>query len=382
MRSALRILVLANFPPHVMGGAENQVERLVRGWLAEGSHVEVAGYAIPEGEQRLAEGTVRTHRLRHLPGLGRAGRGLGYALSLASLLIRRHRDFDVIYCRSLGDGALVVSLLKAVGLVDTPVLAVPINAGGRGDAWFLRSVPFSGLWVGILNRQLNAINLINMEVARELDELGITRPRRTTIPNGVEIGPEILRIDSRPVRRLVWSGRMEWQKGLDLLMPELAKLLSRGNKFHLTLCGDGPLQAALEDQASRLGLADHVVFRGRLDGHGIRKALADADAFVLPSRYEGMSNSVLEAMEASLPVLCTRCGGIDLWVDDGAGWTCRPGDPADLARALTSMFAASSEDWLARGRRARAVVEAAFDIEPIARANLELMSSLCRGRRS
>lgn len=376
MRDSLRILVLSNFPPHVMGGAENQVERLVRRWMAVGAYVEIAGYSIPDGQEHLDEGTVRTHHLRHLPVLGRAGRGIGYSLSLSSLLIGRRHDFDVIYCRSLGDGALVVSLLKFLRLLRIPVLAVPINAGGRGDCWFLRSVPFSPLWVRLLDRQIEALNLINTDIARELDDLGITHPRRTRIPNGIAIRSRIHRARPPAIRHIVWTGRFEWQKGLDLLLQALAVRVAAGDRFRLTLCGTGPLQAALEDQASRLGLSEHLVFAGRLDGGGIREVLASADAFVLPSRYEGMSNSVLEAMEAALPVLCTRCGGIDNWIERGAGWICRPGDTEDLTRTLGTMFAASGDEWLARGRRARAIVEECFDIRAVAEGNLAVMARL------
>ena len=60
--------------------------------------------------------------------------------------------------------------------------------------------------------------------------------------------------------------------------------------------------------------------------------------FILPSRYEGMSNAVLEAMEAGLPILLTRCGGIDTYIDESIGWTCEPDDVNGLTAALLRML--------------------------------------------
>lgn len=374
-----RILVLANLPPHVLGGAENQVARLVEAWCAAGARVEVAGHRIPDAEQWLGEQRVRTHRLRTWSALGRAGRGLGYALSLLALLRRRRADFDVVYCRGLGDGALAMALWRSLRLCGWGLVVVPINAGGTGDAHFLRSLPIARVWWRLLDRQVGAFNLINAEMAAELDALGLTRAPRSAIPNGIPIHPPIARTEVCEVRRLVWTGRFESQKGLDLLLPALAARHREGVRFRLTLWGDGALGSALRLQAQALGIGGVVVFAGACAAGDVREALREADAFVLPSRYEGMSNAALEAMEAGLPVLCTRCGGIDTSVEGGAGWTCSPDDLDALDVALATMLAEPDDVWLARGRRARAIVEARFAMEGVAAANLSLIERVARG---
>lgn len=377
----LRILVLANLPPHVLGGAENQVARLVEAWLAAGAHVEVAGHRIPDGDQALGAQRVRTHHLRPWGWLGRAGRGLGYAASLLRLVWRRRDEFDVAYCRAVGDGALVMALARALRLCRWGLVVVPINARGTGDAYFIRSLPASWAWRRLLDRQVDAINLINADIAADLDALGLRRAPRTAIPNGIPVRPPITRDAVAAVRRLVWTGRFEPQKGLDLLLPALAARKREGARFRLTLWGDGTLREALRAQASALGLDEDVVFAGACASSAVRDALADADAFVLPSRYEGMSNSALEAMEAGVPVLCTRCGGIDAAVEEGAGWVCAPDDAPALDAALAGMFAASDGEWLARGRRGRAIVEERFAIEGVAERNLALIRRVVDGRR-
>lgn len=375
----LRVLVLANLPPYVVGGAEIQVARLIESWIANGVVVEVAGHRLPGGKARVGEQTVITHQLRTWGGLGRLGRGLGYLVSLLSLALRRRRDFDIVYCRGLTDGALAVSTIRSFRICSWKIVAVPINARGSGDAHFLRSVPGARLWVRIVDRNVDAYNLINADLDADLDELGLKNGRRFRIPNGVPVLPRIHRATSFGVRRLVWTGRLEAQKGLDLLLEALGSRLPATRPFSLGIWGEGTQRHSLEAQAQALGLAGRVTFHGACEPGRLREVLSNADIFVLPSRYEGMSNSALEAMEAGLPVLCTRCGGVDLAVAQGAGWTCAPGDVDSLGQALDAVLTASPQECASRGARARELVEQRFSMRGIAAANLEMFKQVLRG---
>jgi glycosyltransferase involved in cell wall biosynthesis len=372
----IRILVLANLPPWVMGGAEHQTARLIEHWCRLGAHVEVAGFRIPDGTAQLGQTSVRTHRLGSVASLGRGVRGMTYLASLSVFAWRNRKRFDVAYCRGLADAALGVAFAKSVRLVRWPVMAVPINAKGLGDANFLQSVPGWPLWRRLLNLQVDAINLINGDIAGELDAMDVRRPQRSWIPNGIHVRPAILRAEIRRPRRLIWTGRFEHQKGLDLLIDALVRIGHLADRCVIELYGEGPLRQSLAERIDATGLREVVRFAGLLDKDDVRAKLATADAFLLPSRYEGMSNAALEAMEAGLPVLCTSCGGIDLAVQEGAGWVCAAGDAARLAEALESMLSATDEEWLARGRKARAIVEQRFRIEEVAARNLERLRAL------
>jgi glycosyltransferase involved in cell wall biosynthesis len=377
MAEPLRILVVANLPPHVLGGAENQVALLVEAWIRAGHRVEVAGHRIPDGTQPLGSVEVRTHRIATLDSLGRGARALTYMLGLARLAWTARNRFDVVYCRGIADGALTIALLKALKILHWPMVACPINARGRGDASFIRSVPGWRTWTRLIDHHCDAINLIAAAIAGDLEELGIRRPRITRIPNGIALTPKPARTEVARVRRLCWTGRLSAQKGLDLLLPALAELAARGRRFRLELIGDGPDRAQLGALAERLKLGDHVHFSGALDASGVRARLLDSDLFVLPSRYEGMSNSALEAMEAGLPVLCTACGGIDEHiVETHAGWVCAPDSVEALTRALDTALGVSEEELLATGQRARALVEARFALAQVAERNLALLQSV------
>jgi len=372
----MRILVVANLPPYVFGGAENQVAQLVETWSDLGHHVEVAGHRIPDGVLRLGIADIRTHHIAFTSRAGRGGRAASYFFSMARLLHRIRRNFDVIYCRGLGDGAISICLLKATGEMRLPLVACPINAKGAGDSHFIRSIPGWRLLVRAVNRHCDAITIIATAIRSDLVELGIGGPRIAPIPNGIKLGDPIRRSGVASARRLVFAGRLTAQKGIDNLLKALARVAAGDKSFSLEIIGDGPNLPQLIERCRKLGLEQKVRFAGALPHETIRSRLADTDVFVLPSRYEGMSNAALEAMEAGLPVLLTRCGGIDSYIDESTGWICEPDDVDSLTAALLRMLDTPDNKLLEMGKQSRLLVERDFCIETIGRKNAELFEQL------
>src|SRR5690606_32854940 len=177
----LRILIFANLPPYVLGGAENQSARLAAAWVAAGTEVTVAGHRLPTGRLRLGDVEVRTRRLPVFQRGGRALRALTYFLSAARTCLLLRRKIDVVYCRGLADAAISLAVLKSIGLCSFPVMACPINARGAGDVAFLKSIP-GWRWIAKrLDRQINAINLINSLMQEDLESVGIRCPRISRI---------------------------------------------------------------------------------------------------------------------------------------------------------------------------------------------------------
>jgi glycosyltransferase involved in cell wall biosynthesis len=88
-----------------------------------------------------------------------------------------------------------------------------------------------------------------------------------------------------------------------------------------------------------LGLADKVVVPGWIDAARRQELLEQSDIFLLPSHAEGLPMSLLEAMAAGLPVLCSTAGGIPLAVtQEKEGLLVEPGDVVGLRNALTRMI--------------------------------------------
>ena len=183
---------------------------------------------------------------------------------MARLLHKIKMNFEVIYCRGLGDGAISICLLKAIGEVRLPLVACPINAKGEGDSHFIRSIPGWRLLLQMVNRHCDAINIISPAILSDLVELGIDRPKISHIPNGIKICDPIRKSHVASTRRLVWVGRLTAQKGIDLLFKALANVVTAGREFSLEIIGNGPDMALLLEQRRQLCLEKKVRFTGAL----------------------------------------------------------------------------------------------------------------------
>ncbi len=170
--------------------------------------------------------------------------------------------------------------------------------------------------------------------------------------------------------RLLFVGRLVYQKGLDLLMEALAGI---SQPLALRCVGDGDQRAALEQAASRLGRNIQTEFLGWRDRAQIAEIYREADLFVFPSRDEGMPNVVLEAMASGLPVLATAISGSEELVRDGVNGRLVPsGDTAALGEALRSLLA-DPTTLSDMGRASREIVEREYTWKQVAACYLETM---------
>lgn len=155
------------------------------------------------------------------------------------------------------------------------------------------------------------------------------------------------------IRNIVSSGRLEAQKNHALLLNAFADASQEFPHLRLTIYGEGSLQAELQAQLCRLRLQGRAQICGPRDD--MARALLDADLFVLSSDYEGMPNSLLEAMAVGLPCISTDCptGPSDLMEDGVSGLLVPAGSREALAGAILRM-AGDPSMAIAMGQRARA----------------------------
>jgi glycosyltransferase involved in cell wall biosynthesis len=133
-------------------------------------------------------------------------------------------------------------------------------------------------------------------------------------------------------------GRLDPVKDQGLLLHAFARLNHGQKNLRLVLVGDGPERKGLESIKDTLPCRDHILFLGeRNDVDNVLKAL---DIFVLPSRSEGISNTILEAMATGLPVIATAVGGNPELVQDGhTGCLISPDNCEALVDALNFYIA-------------------------------------------
>ena len=135
---------------------------------------------------------------------------------------------------------------------------------------------------------------------------------------------------------VLWVGRLDSVKGLDVLVRSFAKL-SPALNAHLVLAGEGPLREKLAQQIRAVGVTDRVHLLGaRSDVPGL---LQTADLFVLPSRTEGLPNALLEAMAAARPIVTTDVPGCrDLITNGETGIVVPYGDVDALAESIEQLL--------------------------------------------
>lgn len=169
---------------------------------------------------------------------------------------------------------------------------------------------------------------------------GLPSEKLVVIPNGVDAErfinarpADLQSFGIRPGWRVVtFIGRLAPQKGLDLLIQQAASLFSQVPEVDLLLVGHGPARATLERQVRALNLSDRIHFAGwQAD---IPEILAASEVVVLPSRWEGMPNVVLEAMAAGKPVAAASVEGISELLGPGADAQSAPPEDALAFREL------------------------------------------------
>jgi len=328
------------------GGAQTFCARLIAG-LRDRYAIEVAAHG-PLGP--LVD-TCRALDIpfHHLAHMRRRPHPVGDLRAVAELraLVRRIRP-DAVQLNSAK-----AATLARVGLAGT---GIPAIYTVHGWSFAGRSGAEARAWTAIewttapLARAIVCVSRYDRDLAVSHGVAG--RAPTLVIHNGVVLPT------AAPVRgawpaspTLLCIARLSPQKDVATLLEALA--LPGCERWRLQVAGEGPDLAKLEAQIDRLGLRDRVQMLGQRDD--VPALLVAADALVLPSNWEGLPFSILEAMAAGLPVVASIVGGVPELVRDGVtGALVPPRDVPALARALAQLDA--------DGARARAQGRAGFEL--------------------
>jgi glycosyltransferase involved in cell wall biosynthesis len=185
---------------------------------------------------------------------------------------------------------------------------------------------------------------VSQSVAEFTRRRGFDSEKLVVIPNGVDLPrwknarpADLPAMGLPPGRRLLlYVGRLDQQKGLDRFFRELPAVFDELPEHDLLLAGEGKQRASLERLTGWLGIASRIHFAGwQAD---VPSIIAAAELVVLPSRWEGMPNVVLEAMAAGKPVIATQAEGtVELLGLAALEQTAPVGDWAGLRTRLISV---------------------------------------------
>jgi glycosyltransferase involved in cell wall biosynthesis len=258
-----------------------------------------------------------------------------------------------------------------------PVVLRPEGAGATGDiAW--QAWGRFGKKIAARCKQADAYVSISQAVTEELTTAGYDATKIHALPNGVPV-PEPAwnrRPNWREAPRAAFLGRLAPEKGLDLLIDAWPTVRETFPNARLTIVGEGPERPALEARVERLGLIGAVELPGTSDDS--TAVLRTSDLFVLPSREEGMSIALLEAMALGVPLVATSIPGNRRVIQTFKhGRLVAPEDSAALARGILDQWNTFDRAFQ-MSREARRRIQNEFSIGAVAKRHIELFMGLIR----
>lgn len=376
-----RPLVLHVLYRFAVGGLENGVVNLINRMPADAyRHAILALTEVTDFQQRIRRDDVRIIALNKPPG---------HLFRLFPRIFRIFRELKPAIVHSRNLAALEVTVPAALA-------GVPVRIHGEHgrDVGDLDGANRTYQWV---RRAYSPFVTHFIALSRDLEtyltgRVGIPEHKVTQIYNGVDaerfqpaVSQTLTFTDcpfTRPEHWLVGTvGRMQTVKDQTLLARAFIRALDLAPelkpRLRLAMIGDGPLRAEAQALLDAAGVAALAWLPG--ERNDIPEVLRGLDCFVLPSLAEGISNTILEAMAAGLPVMATRVGGNPELVTEGkTGMLVPPGDVDTMAQAIV-MYAVNTELARSAGAAGRAEVERRYSLEAMVGAYRRLYDRLLFG---
>ena len=362
----------------LVGGAERQAEKLSKALVQRGLCVTVlTPHLVGDSPEYEEDSGVVIHRFPlfdlckrfpMVPGLG--------PVNLVALSIQTRRavikfvdTHDIVHAH--GVSALTAFGLSATRKANKPFICKLASSGAGFDLRKLSDIGIGGQFLAnYLRDHVTAWVATCNAVTESLKEYGVPQKRIVQIPNGVEL-PKQDASRNPPrncsnVRRLLYVGRLSrsCDRDFETLFDAFSHLAAKYEDLELALVGEGDLFDSLKTSAS------HSAFALRVHMPGLVKDPTEwfewADCFVLPSRREGMSNSLIEAMAFGLVCIANDIAANREVLEDGkAGYLTAVGDVGKLIANLERLITLG-DGSIQIGKKAAARAQQEYAIETVA----------------
>jgi len=373
--SGRRILHLSwEYPPLVYGGLGRHVHALAEAQAARGDDVAVLTQAAPEAPDDQFVNGVHVVRVPHDPPIVPFDEAhlLAWVMGMESAIVRRGIPLldefgpHVVHAHDWMMAHAATTLTDAHHGASALVATIHATEAGRHQGWLPSDLSDSihSVEHWLVHRAQRVI-VCSQHMRDEIGRLFHLAPERVdVVANGIDLGrwkasaADIARARDRYAGTgplLVFCGRLEWEKGAHTLVDALPRLRRRLPGLRVVIAGRGGAAADLERQVRERRVASLVTFAGWIPERELHGLMAAADALVIPSIYEPFGLVALEGAALSSPLVVARTGGLSEFVIDGqTGRIFDPGDPADLARAVTDAVRdPTTSRELAKAARAR-----------------------------
>ena len=302
-----------------------------------------------------------------------------FLFCLAGYLIKNRKNFSLIHTFQIGYTSSL-SIVLAILLRKPSVIKLP-SSGWGGDIQRARKTICGKIFLFVAKRATR-INTLSTTMEQELKKEAVEPSRLCSIINGVDLlryneikekGQlrKILGLSNK--KTIIYTGRLSVEKGVDFLIHSYSKVREE-IACQLIIIANGPERENVVQLLDHCNVSESVLLIEEVDD--IASYLNVSDVFVLPSRFEGLSNSLLEAMACGLPVISTRVGGsIDIIKNGINGLLIDVDNEEQLTQAISKVLNDPLQG-IEMGRNARKTIEESYDLNKITDRYLELYKKL------
>lgn len=332
-------IITPRYPPDVRGGGEISVQLLAT-QLA--SHKDVSAITVYSfgGISETQRNGVRICRLGQLPSPTELANVVAYR-RLKKPTTEGH--YDVLHAYNMDLHPAIGYLARKTGIPTISTLnsyTYVRNQEVKFERETLSRRIRNRTTLRILRRGFRYINLnicLSDALARIYEESTVPVRNLVTIPNMIDPSFDIPEMDNKSNNpQLLYIGGLSSRKGVSDLIKAMSHL---PESYSLAIAGGGPLRTSLEATAVELNVNDRITFFGNLPYNEVRELYARSDVFVHPGRWpEPFGRTILEAMVANLPVVCTDIGAPPDIIPSNNP-VCDPSNPVDLAKKIESGYA-------------------------------------------
>jgi glycosyltransferase involved in cell wall biosynthesis len=373
------MLMLQFYP--LTGGYETQSLLIARELVRRRVPVQVVTRRFAKLRRHEVYCDIPVHRVRAV-GDGHLG-AVTYMIASFVSLARIRGRVSVLFSNRLSSGIAASIIGRILG---KPVLC-RLTSGDEVERARLLTTWYGRVKLFCLRGGVDCFVALTQKIENDLKAVGIPAERIVRISNGVELVPRrydreaICReLDLEPrARVVVFVGRLAPEKGVDLLLRAWPGVVAAAPDARLLVVGDGAERPILEAAARQLGITGSVRFVGSQTD--VFRFHAVSDVFVLPSRREGISNALLEALSLGLPAVVgdDRFGGNRELVGDGQNGFVVPREDVPALRDALLRLIGDADLRTRMGQCARERVARTAAIERIAERYAEVCERLTRG---
>jgi glycosyltransferase involved in cell wall biosynthesis len=331
------VMLVNEFPPLPIGGAERQAERLSQYLAGHAWNIRVltrGSKDLPSIQNKDGFQILRINPF----GPGKL-KSLTFVMGAILMLWQERNNYQILHAHLAFGPAFVAAM---VGRILKKIVIVKFgNSGPFGDIQTSQKTFRGRLRLAMLRRWVDVAITLDSKMQSEVLGAGFSKTQIRRMPNGIDIHS----LQTRPTKSsarmslglsdnltVVYTGRLSKQKSLHTLIMAICTISKELPNLQLVLVGDGPERHNLEELTSNLDLQNKIHFTG--SHSDVLPYLAAADIFVLPSLAEGISNSLLEAMACGLACIATNVGGTPEVLGQ-SGILVDPDQPDQIAQALS-----------------------------------------------